>query len=45
MIDTSVHAYEPSRRDRLFLVLAGVFVTHALLGELTGGKLIVMSVV
>jgi uncharacterized integral membrane protein (TIGR00697 family) len=35
--DTRQH--EPSRRDRVFLVLAGVFVTHALLGELIGGKL------
>jgi queuosine precursor transporter len=30
---------EPSRRDRVFLVLAGIFITHALLGELIGGKL------
>jgi len=30
---------EPTRRDRVFLVLAGIFVTHALLGELIGGKL------
>lgn len=28
-----------SRRDRVFLVLAGIFITHALLGELLGGKL------
>lgn len=35
--------YDPSRRDRLFLVLAGLFITHALLGELTGGKLITMA--
>ena len=28
-----------SRRDLVFLVLAGIFVTHALLGELIGGKL------
>lgn len=28
-----------ARRDVVFLVLAGVFVTNAILGELTGGKL------
>ncbi len=28
-----------SRRDFVFFVLAGVFITHALLGELLGGKL------
>jgi len=28
------------RRDRLFVVLAGIFVTNAILGELIGGKLI-----
>ncbi len=28
------------RSDRLFLLLAGVFLTHALLGELLGGKLV-----
>lgn len=32
--------YNPTRRDRVFVVLAGIFVTHALLGELMGGKLI-----
>jgi hypothetical protein len=31
--------HDPSRRDRVFLVLAGIFITHALLGELIGGKL------
>lgn len=31
--------HEPSRRDRVFIVLAGIFITHALLGELIGGKL------
>lgn len=31
--------YEPDRRQRVFVILAGVFVTHALLGELMGGKL------
>lgn len=35
-------AHDPSRRDRVFLVLAGIFITHALLGELIGGKLIVV---
>lgn len=34
------HLYEPSRREAVFLILAGVFVTHALLGEFIGGKLI-----
>lgn len=32
--------FQPSRRDTVFLVLAGIFLTHALLAELTGGKLI-----
>jgi hypothetical protein len=32
--------WAPSRRDAVFLVLAGVFITHALLGEIMGGKLI-----
>lgn len=32
--------YRPSRRDTAFLVLSAVFLTHALLGELIGGKLI-----
>lgn len=31
--------HHPSRRDQIFLVLAGIFITHALLGELLGGKL------
>jgi uncharacterized integral membrane protein (TIGR00697 family) len=31
--------YDPSRRERVFLVLAGIFLTHAILGELIGGKL------
>lgn len=30
-------------RDRIFVVLAGVFVTNALLGELIGGKLIAVG--
>ena len=32
--------YSPSRRETAFLVLAGLFLAHALLGELIGGKLI-----
>lgn len=32
--------YSPSRREAAFLVLAGLFLAHALLGELIGGKLI-----
>jgi len=32
--------YRPTRRDGVFLVLAGIFLTAALLGELAGGKLI-----
>ena len=32
--------YRPTRRDGVFLVLAGIFLTDALLGELTGGNLI-----
>lgn len=32
--------WAPSRRDAVFLVLAGVFITHALLGEIMGGKLV-----
>lgn len=31
--------YDPSRRERAFLVLAGIFLAHAILGELIGGKL------
>ncbi len=31
---------DASRRELVFLVLSGVFVTHAILGELVGGKLI-----
>lgn len=33
-------SWAPSRRDAVFLVLAGVFITHALLGEILGGKLV-----
>lgn len=32
--------HDPSRRERVFVVLAGIFITHALLGELVGGKLL-----
>jgi uncharacterized integral membrane protein (TIGR00697 family) len=32
--------YSPDRRQWLFIILTGLFVTHALLGELIGGKLI-----
>lgn len=32
-----------SRRDRMFVVLAGIFITHALLGELIGGKLLTLG--
>jgi queuosine precursor transporter len=32
--------WSPTRRDTVFLVLAGVFITHALLGEFVGGKLV-----
>jgi queuosine precursor transporter len=32
-----------TRRDQVFLVLAGIFITHALLGELVGGKLVEVS--
>ncbi len=43
MTESGSASYHPTRRDRMFVVLAGLFVTHALLGELTGGKLIVMA--
>jgi queuosine precursor transporter len=32
--------YSPTRRETAFLFLSGLFLAHALLGELTGGKLI-----
>ena len=32
--------YRPTRRETAFLVLSAIFLTHALLGELIGGKLI-----
>jgi uncharacterized integral membrane protein (TIGR00697 family) len=40
--DAQSHAvgWSPTRRDAVFLVLAGVFITHALLGEVVGGKLV-----
>ena len=31
--------YRPTRRETVFLVLAAIFLTHALLGEIVGGKL------
>ena len=31
--------YQPNRRETVFLGLAGLFLTHAILGELIGGKL------
>lgn len=43
MSEATAPEYNPSRRDRVFVVLAGIFVTHALLGEMTGGKLIVLG--
>ena len=43
MSDSTAPEHDPSRRDRVFVVLAGIFVTHALLGEMTGGKLIVLG--
>lgn len=35
--------YDPSRREQVFLVLAGIFLTHAILGELIGGKLFTLG--
>lgn len=35
--------WTPTRRDGVFLVLAGVFITHALLGEFVGGKLVAVA--
>ncbi len=32
--------HRPTRRELVFLVLAGVFLAHALLGEVIGGKLV-----
>ena len=31
--------YRPTRRETVFLILAAIFLTHALLGEIIGGKL------
>ena len=39
MDEAETTGWDPSRRDRVFLVLAGIFIAHALLGELIGGKL------
>jgi queuosine precursor transporter len=33
-------AWAPTRRDLVLLVLTGVFLTHAIVGEIAGGKLI-----
>jgi uncharacterized integral membrane protein (TIGR00697 family) len=38
-VESAQPQYDPSRRERVFLVLAGIFLTHAILGELIGGKL------
>lgn len=38
--DPATGTHAPTRRERMFVVLAGIFVTHALLGEVTGGKLV-----
>lgn len=42
---TATHdvGWNPTRREAVFLVLAGVFITHALLGEVVGGKLVEIS--
>src|SRR5690606_16406557 len=40
---TQGDAGPPSRRDTVFLVLTGVFITHAILGELIGGKLLTLG--
>ncbi len=34
---------KPTHRDLIYLILAGVFITNALLGEILGGKLITMG--
>ncbi|MBP7288292.1 MAG: hypothetical protein KBB21_16800 [Nannocystaceae bacterium] len=36
-------SWSPTRRDAVFLLLAGVFIAHALLGEILGGKLVRVS--
>src|SRR6187397_737648 len=41
MAESHAVGWSPTRRDAVFLVLAGVFITHALLGEVVGGKLVV----
>jgi uncharacterized integral membrane protein (TIGR00697 family) len=38
-VESDQPQYDPSRRERAFLVLAGIFLAHAILGELIGGKL------
>jgi len=37
---TEMRRYRPTRRESAFLVLSSIFLCHALLGELIGGKLI-----
>lgn len=37
---TEMRRFRPTRRESAFLVLAAIFLCHALLGELIGGKLI-----
>lgn len=37
---SEMQRYRPSRRESAFLVLAAIFLAHAILGELIGGKLI-----
>src|SRR5512142_2069930 len=38
--DGEMQRYRPTRRETAFLVLSAIFLGHALLGELIGGKLI-----
>ena len=37
---SEMRRYRPSRRETAFLVLAAIFLAHAILGELIGGKLV-----
>jgi uncharacterized PurR-regulated membrane protein YhhQ (DUF165 family) len=37
---TEMRRYRPTRRESAFLVLSSIFLCHALLGELIGGKII-----
>jgi uncharacterized integral membrane protein (TIGR00697 family) len=43
MSDSRPPLVADSRRDRLFVFLAGIFIAHALLGELIGGKLFTLG--